>query len=157
MADRRTSAAAGSGNLLTSARMRAVLFQLIAMAAVIAVVGFAFSNAMENLERRGIASGFGFLDSTAGFGIIMSLVEYSETSSFGRAFVVGLLNTLLVAAIGIVLATVIGFAIGIADLPIRTAFRHAPPFGDQAGCLALLGIVPRRRESRDVENHEGNA
>ncbi len=116
MADRRTGTAGASGNLLTNARLRAVLFQLIAMAAVIALLGFTFSNAMENLARRGIASGFDFLDSTAGFAIIMSLVEYSETASFGRAFLVGLLNTLLVSAIGIVLASVLGFSLGVARL-----------------------------------------
>ena len=71
-------------------------------------------NIFENLADRGIASGFGFLGSTAGFGISTSLIEFSEASSIGRAFWVGLLNTLLVSAIGIVLSTVLGFAIGIA-------------------------------------------
>lgn len=103
-------------NLLNDTRVRAVLYQLVAMALVIGLIAVIFTNTLDNLERRGITSGFGFLDATAGFGIIMSLVEYSETSSFGRAFLVGLLNTLLVAAIGIVLATAIGFVVGIARL-----------------------------------------
>ncbi len=71
-------------------------------------------NIFDNLADRGIASGFGFLRSTAGFGISTSLIEFSEASSIGRAFWVGLLNTLLVSAIGIVLSTILGFAIGIA-------------------------------------------
>jgi len=64
-----------------------------------------------------MASGFGFWNNTAGFDISQALIAYSpSTSTFGRAFWVGLLNTLLVAAIGILLATVLGFAIGIARL-----------------------------------------
>ena len=102
--------------LLNDARLRAVLYQLVVMAAVIGLVAVIFTNTLDNLERRGIASGFAFLGSSAGFGIIMSLVEYSEASTFARAFLVGLLNTLVVSAIGIVLATLIGFTVGIARL-----------------------------------------
>ena len=73
-------------------------------------------NLVDNLAKRGITSGFGFLDDTAGFGVTTSLIPYSEQSSYARAFVVGLLNTLLVSALGIVAATVIGFAVGLARL-----------------------------------------
>ena len=74
-------------------------------------------NAAQNLAHAHIASGFGFWNNTAGFDISQTLIAYSPaTSTFGRAFWVGLLNTLLVAAIGIVLATVLGFAVGIARL-----------------------------------------
>jgi general L-amino acid transport system permease protein len=68
------------------------------------------------MERRGIASGFGFLGKTAGFGITQHLIEYSEEMSYGRAFLVALLNTLLVSIIGVVLATILGFIVGIARL-----------------------------------------
>ncbi|MDX2257431.1 MAG: amino acid ABC transporter permease [Hyphomicrobiaceae bacterium] len=74
------------------------------------------ANAARNLAQQGIASGFDFLDRTAGFDISMSLIAYSNTMTYGRAFLVGLLNTLLVAGLGIVLATVIGFTVGIARL-----------------------------------------
>ena len=76
----------------------------------------AIHNAAENLARAKIASGFGFWDNTAGFDISQTLIDYSTTSTYGRAFWVGLLNTLLVAALGIVLATILGFLIGIARL-----------------------------------------
>ncbi len=76
----------------------------------------AISNAVDNLARAKIASGFGFWDNTAGFDISQTLIEYSTTSTYGRAFWVGLLNTLLVAALGIVFATILGFIIGIARL-----------------------------------------
>ncbi len=116
MADQPDTAAPARRNLLRDTRLRAAFYQLVAMAAVIGLIAVIFNNTLDNLDRRGITSGFGFLDSTAGFGIIMSLVEYSEASTFGRAFLVGLLNTLLVAAIGVVLATAIGFTVGIARL-----------------------------------------
>ena len=74
-------------------------------------------NAAQNLARAHIASGFGFWNNTAGFDISQALIAYSPAgSTFGRAFWVGLLNTLLVAAIGILLATMLGFAVGIARL-----------------------------------------
>ena len=75
-----------------------------------------YVNVQANLARQGIASGFGFLDNSAGFSIIMHLIEFDQTSSYGRVFVIGILNTLLVAFAGIVLATIIGVAIGVARL-----------------------------------------
>jgi len=90
----------------------------IALVVVIGSVAYgAFSNVAENLAHAHIASGFGFWNNTAGFDISQTLIPYSASiSSFGRAFWVGLLNTLLVAAIGIALATLLGFAVGIARL-----------------------------------------
>jgi general L-amino acid transport system permease protein len=90
-------------------------------AALIAVAGGlcygAIHNAAQNLAHANIATGFGFWNNTAGFDISQTLIDYSaSTSTFGRAFWVGLLNTLLVAGIGIVLATVLGFVVGIARL-----------------------------------------
>lgn len=74
------------------------------------------NNALTNLESRGIATGFAFLEQTAGFGISQSLIPYDETYSYGRTFLVGLLNTALVSVLGILLATILGFLIGIARL-----------------------------------------
>ncbi len=77
----------------------------------------AATNAIENLQRAKIASGFGFLENTAGFDISQTLIPFSAAgSTYGDAFVVGLLNTLIVSAIGIVLATFLGFTVGIARL-----------------------------------------
>jgi general L-amino acid transport system permease protein len=98
-------------------KVRSIAYQV----ALCAVIGFlvyaAVSNAITNLERAHIASGFGFWHNNAGFDISQTLIPYdSEASSYGRAFWVGLLNTLLVASLGIVIATVLGFVIGIARL-----------------------------------------
>jgi len=94
---------------------------LALQAALLIVVGGlaygAFVNAAYNLQKADIASGFRFWNNTAGFDISQTLIAYSpSTSTFGQAFWVGLLNTLLVASLGIVLATVLGFTIGIARL-----------------------------------------
>jgi general L-amino acid transport system permease protein len=96
--------------------VRAIVFQIIALASVVAFGLYLFHNTQTNLEQRGIASGFGFLSSASGFGIVQSLIPYSEASSYGRVFWVGLLNTLLVSGLGIVIATLLGFVIGVARL-----------------------------------------
>jgi general L-amino acid transport system permease protein len=97
-------------------KKRGILFQIVLFVAVGFLFYEAFENARENLVKQKIASGFGFWNNTAGFDIGQRLIEYSNTSSYGRAFWVGLLNTLLVAAIGIFFATIFGFLIGIARL-----------------------------------------
>ncbi|WP_339135149.1 MAG: amino acid ABC transporter permease [Candidatus Electrothrix sp. GW3-4] len=74
------------------------------------------ANALKNLEQQGITSGFAFLSQKAGFSIIQTLISYSESSTYGRTFLVGLLNTMLVSVLGIICATVLGFLIGIARL-----------------------------------------
>jgi general L-amino acid transport system permease protein len=80
-------------------------------------VYFALANAARNLARANIALGFGFWDVTAGFDIDQTLIAYSsDSSTYGRAFWVGLLNTLLVSALGIIVATILGFLIGIGRL-----------------------------------------
>ncbi|MGF7161313.1 general L-amino acid transport system permease protein [Rhodoligotrophos appendicifer] len=93
---------------------------ILSQALLILVVGwFAWEiidNTVTNLQERRIASGYRFLENTAGFGIVQTLIPYSEVSSYGRAFVVGLLNTLLVAGLSIVAATLLGFVIGIMRL-----------------------------------------
>jgi general L-amino acid transport system permease protein len=97
-------------------KFRAALYQLSLLAALAWLAWIFESNARANLAAQGFASGFDFLRHTAGFGVSQSLISYQETDSYGRVFVVGLLNTLLVAGIAIVLATAIGFVIGIARL-----------------------------------------
>ena len=98
-------------------RLGSIALQVAIVAAIAVLIAVAAYNVAQNLARAHIASGFGFWNNTAGFDISQTLIDYSAaTSTFGRAFWIGLLNTLLVAAIGIVLATVLGFVIGIARL-----------------------------------------
>jgi general L-amino acid transport system permease protein len=140
-------------------KVRAVFYQLLLLAVVL-WFGYEFAvNAKANLDAKRVTSGFGFLEQTAGFGVNQSLISYSETDTYGRVFFVGLLNTLLVAGIGIVLATVLGFIVGIARLSpnwlvARLAggyvelIRNLPLlFQILFWYLAVLGTLPGPRQS----------
>jgi general L-amino acid transport system permease protein len=95
---------------------RSAFYQL-AVLAVIIWLGVEFAiNARANLEAQSVRFGFRFLDDPAGFGISQALISYSEQDTYRRVFFVGLLNTLLVSAIGIVFATILGFVVGLARL-----------------------------------------
>lgn len=107
---------AKSANLLYNPTFRSVVFQALALLALGLFFYTIVDNALNNLAARGIATGFDFLNQEAGFGIGLTLIEYDETFSYGRTFYVGLLNTALVSVLGIVFATVLGFAMGIARL-----------------------------------------
>ncbi len=95
---------------------RAVIFQVVALLAVAFVSYYLFSNTQANLERQSIATGFGFLETEAGFEIGESMVEYSAADSYADALLVGALNTLKVSFVGIVFTTILGTIIGIARL-----------------------------------------
>src|SRR5215468_3599905 len=144
--------------------IRAVFYQLVLLATVLWLGYEVALNAKANLDAQKIASGFGFLDYTAGFAINQSLIPYDESDSYGRVFLVGLLNTLLVAGIGIVLATILGFFIGIARLSrnwllARMAggyvelIRNLPLlFQILFWYLAVLGTLPLPRASYSLFN-----
>jgi general L-amino acid transport system permease protein len=102
--------------LLHRPEVRQALYQVLLILALGYLIYWVVTNVADNLRRQNIASGFDFLGRTSGFDVAQTLIEYSNTSTYGRAFWVGLLNTLLVAGIGIVAATVIGFFVGIARL-----------------------------------------
>src|SRR5215216_1293930 len=93
--------------LLYNPKVRGIAYQAVLCAAIALLAWAAVNNAAENLARAKIASGFD---------ISQTLIDYTTTSTYGRAFWVGLLNTLVVAALGIVLATILGFIVGIARL-----------------------------------------
>jgi general L-amino acid transport system permease protein len=97
-------------------RVRAVFYQVVVVLAVVLAGAYLVNNTMVNLAKLGVAGGFGFLSRPAGFDIGQSLIDYGSSNTFGRAFIVGFLNTILVAVVGIILATLIGFSMGIARL-----------------------------------------
>jgi general L-amino acid transport system permease protein len=114
-----TGAASGPPKvpLLRDPRFRSFVIQVVLCAMLAGIVYLLVEAVRENLIRHHMASGFGFWNRPAGFDISQTLIPYSSsTSTYGDAFWVGLLNTLLVAVVGIVLATIVGFAIGIAQL-----------------------------------------
>jgi general L-amino acid transport system permease protein len=111
-------------SLLYNPRVRTVAYQVLLCAVIAFLAWSAVTNAIENLRRAHIASGFEFWGFTSGFDISQTLIDYSSQSTYGRAFWVGLFNTLLVAGLGIVLATIVGFLVGIARLSKNWLLSH---------------------------------
>lgn len=97
-------------------KIRGIIFQVLLVVALTWLTYEIVTNTAANLKRQNIASGFGFMARTAGFDVSQSLIPYSSTSSYARAFLVGLANTLLVAGLGIALATLLGFIVGLGRL-----------------------------------------
>ena len=97
-------------------KVRSIVSQVLLIAFIAWVLYALVTNTIANLEQRKIASGFEFLGTNAGFTLIQSWIPYDETATYGRAFMAGLVNTIYVASIGIVLATILGFIVGVARL-----------------------------------------
>ena len=165
----RTAAAIASeaparGSLLYDPKVRGAVYQALLTAIIVFLIYTAATNAIANLRAARIASGFGFLENTSGFDVNQTLVPYSATSTYGRAFLVGLLNTLIVAAIGIVFATILGFLIGIARLSknwivAKVAMVYVEVVRNLPLLLqllfwyhAVLAPLPNPRESISVSN-----
>src|SRR5688572_22580860 len=96
-----------------SRAFRGLIYQVIAVVAIGAGLWFLANNTLENMRVRGIQSGFGFLAQPAGFDIGESVIPYDALDPYWKAFGVGILNTLRVAIVGIVLATLLGTMLGI--------------------------------------------
>ena len=126
-------------NFWRQSRGRGALYQGAAFVALALAVWWFADNAADNLARQEKATGFGFLNDAAGFAINFHLVHYAETSPVRRVFLVGALNTLLVAAVGIVLATVLGFVVGVARLsPNPLAAKAASAYVEVFRNIPLL-------------------
>jgi general L-amino acid transport system permease protein len=106
-----------STGFLNNPQNRAVIYQVASLLFVIFLAYYFTNNMFDNIEKRGITTGFSFLDNVAGFGISQTLIPYDDgTSTFYDVFIVGLLNTLLVAGIGVILASILGLLIGVGRL-----------------------------------------
>ncbi|WP_210191599.1 MULTISPECIES: ABC transporter permease subunit [Rhodomicrobium] len=104
-------------------RFRALGYQVLVVAAIIGLAMFFIGNAQDALHKRGISTGFDFLSQAAGFDIGEAPIAFTSADSFLRAYAAAVLNTLKVSAIGIVLATVIGVAVGLARLSGNALIR----------------------------------
>lgn len=102
--------------LLRNQKIRGIIFQLLTVIGLVAFLWYIGTNTVANIEQRGIQTGFGFLNGTAGFGIDQSPIPYTEENTHGRVFIVGLLNTIIIAFVGIICATLVGLIIGILRL-----------------------------------------
>jgi general L-amino acid transport system permease protein len=104
------------GSFLFNRSVQGVFYQIVTLGIVALGIYYIVTNTARNMLERGLASGFHFLGVESQFDIGMTLIEYSPTSTYFDSFIVGLLNTLLVAGIGILFATIIGFTVGIMRL-----------------------------------------
>ena len=109
-------------------KFKKILPQFLTLLFIVLIFGFFTMNAQENMDTRGIEFGFGFLKQEASFDIQFSLIDYDGSRSYGRAYLVGLLNTLLVSFIGIVLCTLLGTVVGVARLSPNYLIRKTASF-----------------------------
>lgn len=96
-----------------SQAFRGLIYQIVALGVIVLTVWFLASNTLTNMRVRGIQSGFDFLTQPAGFSIGESLFPFDSAESYWRAFLVGLSNTLRVAVVGIIFATLLGTLVGV--------------------------------------------
>ncbi len=149
-------------SILTNSRFRSVATQILLILALSLFAMWLIGNTAQNLQQANIATGFGFLSTRSGFDIAQLPILYSSNSTYGRALVVGFLNTLIVAATGVVMATILGFLIGIGRLSTNflvrglstvyvETFRNIPPllvilfwyFG-------VLAVLPRPADAYEL-------
>ncbi|MBI5300583.1 MAG: ABC transporter permease subunit [Chloroflexi bacterium] len=97
-------------------RVIAIISQILFILILILAAAFFYNNLTSAMRQRGLAAGYDYLEREAAFEIGESLIEYKPTDTYGRAFAVGLLNTLLVSVVGIVLSTILGVITGVARL-----------------------------------------
>ena len=117
MAKARKIATAPAPSFWRDPDKRAIIYQALVVAVIVWLLYSMISNTATNMEARGLATGFGFLGTSAGFGIISTpFVPYSEESSYLTVFIVGLVNTIIIAVVGCILALFLGFIVGIARL-----------------------------------------
>jgi len=109
-------------------KVKKIVPQLITLAVVVLIFGFFTYNAQINMDNRGIEFGYGFLKQESSFDVQFSLIEYDGSHSYARAYLVGLLNTLLVAFLGIIISTVIGVVVGIARLSPNYLIERSAAF-----------------------------
>ncbi len=148
--------------LMRDPKTRGLIIQIVMIIAILAFASWLINNTIRNLAQANIASGFGFLSTRAGFDIGQVPIEYSSNSTYGRALLVGIANTIIVAIAGITLATIVGFIVGIGRLSrnyiVRglstvyvEVFRNIPPllvilfwyFG-------VLSVLPLPRQAYEL-------
>jgi general L-amino acid transport system permease protein len=150
-------------NVLHDERVRSVFYQLLTVAAVGLVVWFLISNTARNLEARGMHTGFGFLNVAAGFDSYFKLIpNEAGVGTYGRIFIIGILNTLYVSALAIVASTILGFFIGVLRLSSnwlvsKVALAYVEIFRNTPLLIQIIfwyigvfSLLPRVRNSIDL-------
>lgn len=148
-------------NILYSKSFRTAVYQTLMAAAIVAIGLSLYQNVVDNLRQQNIATGFGFLGQVAQFDIGEKLIDYSARDTYGRALLVGLINTLTVSAAGIVLATILGFAVGISRVSsnwllvkVATGYveivRNIPVILQVIFWAVVLRNLPNARNATDL-------
>ena len=106
-------------------KLKKFIPQLLTLLFVVSVIGFFTINAQLNMDERGIDFGFGFLNQESSFDVQFSLIEYDGSHSYAKAYLVGLLNTILVSVLGIIFCTIIGVIVGVARLSPNYLIRNS--------------------------------
>ncbi len=157
--DQRRASPASFWAFVNDATFRSVVYQALTGLGLVLFFWWIVDNTMANMAQRNMSAGFGFLGSTAGFGISFTLIPYRENDTYWRVFQVGIANTLLVAIISIVFATVLGLFVGLARLSnnwlIRTlarsyveVLRNTPLLLQIiAWFFGVFNLLPRPRDS----------
>ncbi|MBP2232081.1 general L-amino acid transport system permease protein [Azospirillum agricola] len=149
---------------LNSARVRGWLYQALFVSGTLAVGWYLVSNTLTNLGKRGVATGFGFLKREAGFEIGESLLTYAASDTYLKALVVGLLNTLTVSAGAVILASILGVAVGVARLSSNwmvgrfaavfvETVRNVPLLLQLVVWYTIMNRLPSPREAIEVLPH----
>jgi general L-amino acid transport system permease protein len=153
---------ASRSSLFYDPKIRGIVFQIVVFVVLVLSVGWIVNNVIDNLQRANISSGYGFLNGRAGFDIAIALIPFTSDSTFGTALVVGFLNTIVVAAVGIVTATIVGFLIGVGRLSSNwlisrictvyvEVFRNLPPLlVIFFWYLGVLSVLPLPRDSIEL-------
>lgn len=153
---------ASRSSIFYDPKIRSIVFQILVFAALAFAVAWIVNNVIDNLRRANISSGYDFLNGRAGFDIAVALIPFTSDSTFGQALLVGFLNTLMVAAVGIVTATIIGFLIGVGRLSSNwlisricavyvEVFRNIPPLlVIFFWYLGVLSVLPLPRDSIEL-------
>jgi len=152
----------GGFSVLNDQRVRGVIFQVLLVVGIVTFALWIINNTAANLRAQGIGFGFDILWNSSGFQINQALIPYMETSSYGRVYFVGLLNTLLVSILGIILATIIGFIVGISRLSknwivAKAATAYVESLRNIPLLLqifiwyfAVLRLLPQKRDALDL-------
>jgi general L-amino acid transport system permease protein len=163
MAEQQGTRRAASGtSWFYDPKIRGAVFQILTVVVIALLLSYIVANTTQNLRSRHIAQGFGFLGTTSGFDIVQVPIDYPKDATYGRAILVGLVNTLIVAVAGIFFATIIGFSVGVARLSsnwvlarLATAYveiiRNIPLLLQMFfWYFAVLGVLPGPRDSLEI-------
>lgn len=151
----------GANSFYNNPKYRGWIYQSLLLVFLIGFFYTIITNTLDNMAAQGIKSGFSFLESPAGFDVLMTLIPFETTDSYFRIFAIGILNTILVSLIGIFFATILGFIFGIAyfsqNYLIRKiaviyveVFRNIPVILQVIFWYTVFNSLPIARESINI-------